>query len=322
MAFLRISLKEHGKLFLFIKEFLKIQIYFFQFCRYFNRTHKKVFYDLNNDFSNSELEISSFYFLHAFCIEINLKITFEEADFYFLDSNRNVIGIYFNSNFTSKKEFGFIYFLFRESGTNYFSESFAFSIKNRRYEISFEHVEIIEEDKFELLKSFKNWSKERTNLNNATKYAENLKATFRSLTNLTTRSYFLKDKDELELEIDDEIFEQFILQIQNEQDNNGFTSVNSRKNVYNSFNQVVNSEETGFVFSVSLSKRITIKTNQDNNMKLVITILNSTSLWFDLCILNLIVYIKFILCYFLKIFQFLIRLKIYLKLMIRKNSYE
>lgn len=249
------------------------------------------------------------------CLEIQLKVEFEEDDLYMLDT-RNVLAVNFNNTIVSTRENCYVYFMYREEGKD-FSESFQLIVNATINQITFEQLEIKIEDKFELLKNPSSIFKSETNIMSPTRYLENVKRKFLKMTNKTSKKLFIADKyGEFDLEIDEEeLFEQFFVQFQEKLDESGFTSMNSVKTVYNAYNQykITNDFRSGFLFAISKSKRITVITNTIDTTKLIINILNTMSLWLDLSILDFSTYIRNLIFHIHNFCILLVRLRIYLR---------
>ena len=128
--------------------------------------------------------------------------------------------------------------------------------------------------------------------------------------------------DEFKLEIDDLLFKQFYLQIQNLTDHNGLTSLNFKQNVYNIYSQkiLLQLDEIDFSFSLSLISRQVDILNEDNYTKLIISILNALSFWLGLCIIDLsAINLNRLFRPNLHLYKMLFKLKLYLHSKIRIN---
>ena len=101
------------------------------------------------------------------------------------------------------------------------------------------------------------------------------------------------EKEAFNNEIDDDLFEQYYLQVQNITDNQTPTNSNYKRifatNYFKPY--FFNPSEPDLVlYLIQFKKKITI-TNSDNFTKLILNLLNAFSIWFGLGILDLHVYV-------------------------------
>ena len=303
----------------------------FKKIEYFNKTHEK---DLNmnklntttnsNFYSNSEISIAHFYYLNLKCFEIVLKPSFKEEDFYF-KINKLVMDVHLNNYIY--RQHPFAYFLYRDRESKQIGGNYLYRIKKPskksdykyHYAIEFQLIKIEREDKFEFLKNPVSLFFETTAINDATKYLEAMKQKFKNKYGLASRDSLL---DDFKLKIDDLLFKQFYLQIQNLTDHNGLTSLNFKKNVYNMYTQIgiIPLIYPDFRFSLSSTSRQVEISNEDNYTKLIINILNAVSFWLGLCVFDLsAVNVNRLFKLNLNLYQLLFKLKLYLHSKIRIN---
>lgn len=274
----------------------------FHEVRYFDRRQRKHlnFSRKSINATKKQLLTSHFYFLNQKCFEFKLDIKFKEIDFYTM-TTKNILGIYFKNAFAN--QFEQVYFVFRRSAhVKQLSNRFLYKLKNVhtglyfKYEINFELFVIDREDKFEALKSPKSLFFKSSKINDAKEYLENMLSNFKGEYGLATKEIIL-DSGDFELEIDDELFQQYYTQIQNISDHDWLpVSLNSKQSIYNAYTQynygTKELNHSGFLFSISLMRRKLIKTNEDNYAKLIQSILNALSLWLNICVLDLIPYLN------------------------------
>ena len=303
----------------------------FRYIVYFNKTHLKILIadKLNtttnsNFYSNSEILLAHFYYLNLKCFEIVLKPSFKEEDFYF-KFNKVVLDVYLNDDICRQHPSAF--FLYRENESKQIGGSYFFRIGKPPkksdykyfYEIEFQLIKIKREDKFEFLKNPLSLFFETTAINDASKYLETMKQKFKNKYELASVDTIL---DDFKLEIDDLLFKQFYLQIQNLTDHNGLTSLNFKQNVYNMYSQTAYTplNNPDFKFSLSSISRQVEISNEDNYTKLIISILNAVSFWLGLCAFDLsAVYVNRSFKPNLNLYQLLFKLKLYLHSKIRIN---
>ena len=304
----------------------KLDYDIFDFIWYFNKTNQKLCPNPNlGNLNNSEISMSHFYYLNFKCFEISLKIQFQEKDFSFM-STKNILGIYFNKTFDQNK----VRFAIRtEKDTKKLSDGFYYRFRENgsslAYHLNFQQFEVVRDDKFEFLKKPSSLFYQKEYINDANVYLKNLIDKFEKEFGFTTREIVLENEkdDDFKLEIRDELFEQFCLQRQSKIEKEHY-SIDANVKIYNIYSQFDRSRfgKPAFGFSISLMKRKVIISNDDNYTKLIQSILNSLSLWFSLCMLDLIIYINMLFSYNYNFFPFFINilncLKAYLE--IKMNS--
>lgn len=289
---------------------------------YFNGTFKNTFYPKNEPQENSNTEISvvHWYFMDLKCYEVVSLIILREEDYYF-SGTKYVLGVYFKSNFTDRiYQKDDVYFLFRKDNTTkQFSSSFFFGIKTKkgqpykRYDVIFEQLEIEEIDRFETLKNLKKLFFSSIDLRDPTTYLNGLTETFKADYGLVTREVLLENYRNLE--IDDELFRQYYMQVQNVTDHQYPAASSSKQTLHNLYPTYYESSKNrvGFSFSLSLASRISSTTNDDNWAKIIQNLINSLSLWTGSNILELHVCFSRIGQPFSFLYQLLLKLRRFLK---------
>ena len=302
----------------------KLDYDIFGFIWYFNKTHQKFCPNPNlENLNNSEISMSHFYYLNFKCFEISLKIKFQEKDFLLMPT-KNLLGIYFNKTFDQSK----VRFAIRtKKGTKKLSDGFYYRLKDKKsslpctYRLNFQQFEVVRDDKFEFLKKPSSLFYRKEYINDANVYLKNLIDKFENEFGVTTREIVLENEkdDDFKLEISDELFEQFCLQRQSKIEKEHYSMDANMKmySIYSQFDTIIH-DKPRFLFSISLMKRKVIISNDDNYTKLIQSILNSLSLWFSLCVLDLIIYINMLFSYNYNFFPFFINilncLKAYLEM--------
>lgn len=288
---------------------------------YFNKTHLNTFKPTHSVRENTEISFTHFYYFNMKCFEIEFRLEFEEKDFYFTDG-KYITAISFNKTFANQVKI--VYFIFKYKNLKQFSGIFRYKVGNlekrpkdfRKYDIIFELFEIEKIDRFELLKNPMKLFYRPNNINDPTSYLNNLIEVFNKRYNLSTREIILENVDNnFKLEINDVLFQQFYLQFQNETDRNYASSTNLNLMLYNIYNQENFNDEEGatFNYAISLGSRQVLITNEDNYTRLVQTILNTLSLWLNVCVLDLFVYVNKLINYINIFHLYLIDLKLAIK---------
>lgn len=234
-----------------------------------------------------------------------------------------VLNIHFSEMVYNRTNF--VYFAYRQSTSKLFSGFHKFQLMNLTnetiyygYPVTFEQLDIERNDRFELFKNPKSLFYKTIKVNDAADYLQEMKKNFEEEFNLTTRNIILlnEETDDFKREIDDELFEQFYLQVQNVSDHNSPVSLNYEQKIskiYVTQDFYPNHDYPNFKIAFSFLTRQTEIQNDDNNAKLVLSLLNTLSLWLNLYILDIYVYLIFILRPIEKIYEFLIRSELYLK---------
>ena len=266
------------------------------------------------DYEDPELRLTHFYYSNLKCFKINLKVSYKEEDFYFRD-NKTIMNIYFEKELQRSKRIEKVHF-FYQFGPNEINGGIINEIRipdkirnstlSYKYKIDFELIKITREDKFEMLKNLRSLFYEKIQVNDVAEYLDKMKRQFKNDYNLTTSDLLLDEHSNLE--VDNELFEQFFRQIQNISDHSKIKSWNFEQNILSIFSDIYETDHQKPDFSFSLLflvKRIEI-TNNENYTKFVVSFLNSLSLWLNICILDLNIYINQILRLSLYLYYLLI----------------
>ena len=169
---------------------------------------------------------------------------------------------------------------------------------NPCYEIVLELIEVEKNDEFENLKDPRRFFFGKRRTADASDYLDEMQARFSDgdLEKLTTT--------EIPLEYADFGKEM------NVTDHQSPASLNSNLNFFNFYSKRINYKTTTyFQFTVlPISKRVAIS-NDENYAKLIQDILNSLSLWLNISIDDLVVYISWAFSWFLKFYHLLVAFK-------------
>ena len=271
-----------------------------------NKTNEWITLKLN--FTGDQFRIDEFFFLNEKCFKIILKMEYHRDQFHFsFDSNfdSNVLGISFRSKFIHRKPC----FMTKPKDKIQFSKLLKLDrvMFRKSILISQELFELKYYDKFNFIK---NPSSLFYGENDAVHYLSNLLNNFkRSSNHLRTLKLQLGEKH-FNDEIDDDLFEQYYLQVQNVTDNYLSTDSNYQRllaiNYYSEERRdsYLHRETPDFIFNLTFYKKVITITNRDNHSRLIINLLNILSIWFDLGVLDLHTYvhkIKFIFIFILKL---------------------
>ena len=252
----------------------------FKNISYLSSSNKWITFESN--YSNSEFQISTLYFLGKKCFKIKQEIEYDRDQFYF--SSAKVLKIFFNHS-DANKEIRF-YFMTRTKNTFEFSKINNLDF-NYKYLFTEQTFEITYYDKFHRFKNLLALFYAENNLNDANEYLYRL---INNKWNIKTISLLIESND-FNLKIDEDLFEQFISQTQNQTDRN--TALNYRRHFMISHlarkNPNKNRNEYDFTFSLMFLKKKILISNEDNFAKLILSILNVLSLWADISILQVLI---------------------------------
>ena len=267
--------------------------------------------DDSNDWIDLDLEfrVKTLYLLDKKCFKIKQKIEYERSQFNFLE-NRAVLKVYLNRTIIHQNKVKIIYFtkirmqlsrlnelIFRKN-----SHFYKFATNQQLVEFSYR-------DKFDFIK---NPSLLYSDLNSL----DNLMNNFERKYNLKSR-YLPSENDNSNNEINDALFEQYCNQIQKD-----YNSLNTNiqklfiENNLKRDDSGFKKKKPDFKFELNFLKNKIKITNEDNIIKLILSLLNVLSLWCDLCIFDLSICVYYAYCKAKLIFTFIwkcfIRLDIYL----------
>ena len=283
----------------------------FENITYLNSENKWI--SLNSSFRNSEIKIEKFYFLEYKCFKIKKETEYGRDQFYLLDGTRILnVNFKYNDKLTT-------YFLTKINCKLDFSKidilKFEKFYKIKNTYISNQEITVLaKNDQFIYIKRPSLLFNEDNDQNDVNNYFANLMYNFELNYNLRTL-YLPSEKVNSNNEIDDELFEQYFNQ---ETKQKSSLNSNIQKLFISNDNQfdLSNISKPDFVLELNFIKNEIQVTNEDNFTKLILNLLNILSLWFDLCILDLHVYVYYayfkmaiILCF---IYKLLIRMKIVL----------
>ena len=301
---------------------------------YNNRTHSKVLHisQLNSSNANSsnfyscpELKLSHFYYLGMKCFKTSLRVSFKEEDFFLLQS-KSVLRIYLLSRYVNQK----IYTLFfhQQADSSELGGGFAFEIGTcegfpnvyRHYKTEFELFRVVREDQFELLKDPRRLFQKPVKMNDVTEFQDATRKRFKEDYNRTTNDLPLDRY--FEVELDNELFEQFFRHERTEDnsDKMKFKSLDFEQNVANVYTNLFylpfETKYPDFSFSFSFLVRRVVVTNRENYTKLVVSLLNTLSLWLGICVIDMGAWVSRLVCLIRRLHRLLIRTRNLLKLKI------
>ena len=261
------------------------------------------------------VRFKSYFFLNLKCFEISLKIEYREKRVYFLD-NIYTLKIYLNKTNLP----ALFYFAIKRKNSKEFDGLF-----RSRSEDKIRHRFKIEILKQELIDQFKFLKHPISSLydliygskaNNLTEYFDEMLQQFKVGYNLTTSLIALED-EYFAYEIEDRLFHQYYMQVQQPIDSltrpNFFTDFTVSEFVF--FHDFIDPNQTEPDFEIASSFFIyhTRITNEQNLIKFLQDVLNAANLWMNLSNIDLHVFFDAIVHYIIRSYAHLQTLKSHLK---------
>lgn len=250
----------------------------------FNKIFDKILYYDKSKFVNLNLtlvnetennlakivDLDYFYFNNLKCFKIKVIIDYDEEDFYFKKDVYSV-KLFFNQRFKSED----FYFFYKNKHSRQLIEIYRFNLTNFKYKIKLELFEIEIIDKFEVLKNPLRLLFKENNINDGNHYLTMITNDFKNKFNLSSQLVPLL-RESFQTEINDKLFHQFYFQIQDPIDRQYPSSKNSKRTMYNCYEQRFYSlaEEPDLAFGIDFQARIVKVTNELNFGKLLQNILN------------------------------------------------
>ena len=281
---------------------LRTQTVFNKFV-YLNESNQWSTFEIGSNIQDEKFSIETFFFLSKNCFKIRQKIEFHKKHFYFGD-NTEVLKIYFITY--TIHAYKKVYFLTNEENTLQLSRLSILEFDKllinglpsakKFYFINHVQFEVIRNDKFNFIKNPLSVFYGANDLNDGDKYLLKLKNEFETKYNLRTTNLPI-EKNDFNDEINDDLFEQYYLQVQNITDNQIPANSNYQRKFFrhtfakiNMFNRP---DVPDSKFCLNFFKQIVQITNDDNYAKLILNLLNVLSLWFDLGVFDLNVYFSY-----------------------------
>ena len=219
------------------------------------------------------------------CLKTSLKVSYREKDFFLL-YHKAALKIYLNRTFANQIKATLFY---HQADSREIEGGFKFPIgdwgfnEHYRYSIEFELFRIVGEDQFELLKDPRRLFQERMQVNDA-KTVEMMRKRFKEDYNRTTDHLPLDGH--FDEEVDNELYEQYAKTVT---DQSAFLSLDFEQKVANTYTNFGHSSFifSHFSFSFSFLVRRVVITNSVNYTKLVVSLLNTLSLWLDIYVIDM-----------------------------------
>ena len=289
----------------------------FKEIAYLNKSYGWTTYRSNS--KTDDLKVKTFYFLNEKCFKFVQDVEYCRSHL-FHASKLEILKIFLLRSLVYQEQ-KVVNFMTKFKSRMQFSKTIDLHFLNPRrkkaYTIDQERFKIIRNDKFNLINNPLSLVYGENDLNDADKYLNKLMIYFANRFNLQTTNLPIQ-KSDFSDEIDDDLFEQYYLQVQNITDHQMPPNSNFKRSfAKNNLEQYifVDNKLPDISFGLIFFKKVIKITNEDNYTKLIVNLLNVLSLWFDLGILDLHCYVYNI--RFLFLFTCKLVLEIKRKLLIR-----
>lgn len=248
----------------------------FKRIAYYNKTH---FVDLKlNQTADSPISLATFYYFNMKCMAIENSLVYSISDLYF-KNDTYVLRVYLNLKLENRERK--IYALYNSKEKRQFNEVYTFRIGKadnytiddagrkdfyrvneddpmHKYKIKLERFDLVVDDKFQNLKRPMRMLCRNEDIFDPDTYLEKMKRNFNDRYRLTTKAIPLLESefDFKNYAINEPLFKQFYLQVQNYSDNYYPQNLNSEREVWNFYTQKFIDnlpEEPDFEFGVIFS---------------------------------------------------------------------
>ena len=257
---------------------------------YLSKSNEWISLESKSNYTTDEFKIETFFFVNKKCFKLKQEIEYDWKQFYFENQKNEVLKIYFNRSFIHQDQ-RVTHLMSRVENTIQFIK-IDLNFKTRYIKFACliyqEPFELTHDDKFNFIKNPLSLFYGENDVNDPDRYLKRLIDFKRGLSTLNLPL----EEDAFNNEIDDDLFEQYYLQIQNVTDHQTPAKSNYKRifatNYYN-----VDSDTSKPDLSLHLipfKKKLTI-TNSDNFTKLILNLLNAFSTWFGLGVFDLHVYV-------------------------------
>ena len=263
----------------------------FKNISYLSKSNEWITLNSTLNYTNDELKIEIFFFVNKRCFKLKQQVEYDQNQLYFSFDSK-VLEIYFNRPFIHQEK-RMTHMMSRVENSMQFTKNVIsfkyFGTDMCIYSIYQEPFEFIHEDKFYFIKNPLSLFYGENDVNKPDKY---LKGLINFKKGLSTLNLPLEEEI-FNNEIDDDLFEQYYLQVQNITDHQTATNSNYKRIfATNHFNRNVlsTSKPDLALHLIQFKKKLTI-TNSDNFTKLLLNLLNAFSTWFGLGVFELDVYV-------------------------------
>ena len=229
--------------------------------------------------------VERFFFMHSKCFNITINREYDRRQLYFSTDNQ-VLKVNFGKWFWNQKSKDKTVFFMTKTNETAVSNvlDLVYHLPKNRYSAEQSQLTVSNEDQLRFMKRFFSAS-----------YEDDFGDLDRQLPELNGSEFRFRtfkvpvEEDDFDFELKDDLFDQLFTQIKNETTYNFLDDSDYQQAfVYNQLKKVDFSESLHhFTFSLALIKRTVCAKNDENVAKLVLNLLNTLFIWFDLGILDL-----------------------------------
>ena len=265
----------------------------FEKIEYLNQSYEWVY--LESNFTNSKFKIETLYFLDKKCFKIKHNIKYDRDQFYSLE-NKEVLKVNFNRYLIGQTKETILYSFTKIENKMDFSKVDYLGVFYKKpfksYIMSQESTELIKNGKLDLIKNsfLRLFYNDANDINKELAHSiNNFEQDYNS-----TSTYFLSEKRNSKKEINDDLFDQYYKQIYDVKYNSSVdTSIQKLfiKNNYKLF--PLRKFKPDFIFELNFLKNVVKYEFNISFSKIILNILTILSLWFNLCILDLHIYVYY-----------------------------
>ena len=258
---------------------------------YLSESNEWVTLNSASNYTNNEFKVNIFFFVNKKCFKLKQEVEYGPKQLSFEYQKNKVLKIYFKLSFIFRDK-RVTYLMSRVKDTMQFTKhdlGFKFNFR-RLTSIYQEPFELTHNDKFNFIKNPLSLLYAENDVNYPDRYLKGLIDFKRGLSTLNLPI----EEEAFNNEIDDDLFEQYYLQVQNITDHQKPTNSNYKRifvnNYIDSNYDWESSKKYLSLHLIQFKKKLTI-TNSDNFTKLLLNLLNVFSIWFGLGVLDLHVYV-------------------------------
>lgn len=240
--------------------------------------------------------MGTFFFQLKKCFVLKAEIEYDIKNFIYSSQDDSLLRVFFNRTFVDRHPK--VYFINMNQNSYEFSKliPFKFLEENSRksYLLRQQYLEVTYDDHFNLIKNPMSLFADENRLNDVSRYIDKMKTNFKTKFNRHTLQLPLL-RDDFDSQLDDDLFEQYYLQVQNVTDHCKPINLNYRRAyVINHISGFDFHTRTGHRFAefnfIPIFFKICLEVlnpNKNNYSTLCINLLNSFSLFLNLSIFDL-----------------------------------
>ena len=281
----------------------------FKNISYLSKSNEWITLNSTSNYTTDEFKMETFFFVNKKCFKLKQEVEYDWKLFYFENQKNEVLKIYFKRPFIHQNN-TMTHLMSRVENSMQFTKIDLIlkveGIEKYSYSIYQEPFELIHNDKFNFIKKPLSLLYGENDVNDPDRYLKRLTNFKRGLSTLNLPL----EEEAFNDEIDDDLFEQYYLQVQNITDYQTPTNSNYKRifatNYFDDYDLDIYKPDISLNL-IGFKKKLTI-TNSDNFTKLILNLLNAFSIWFSLGVLDLHVYVHLLFHKIRSILIFLYRL--------------